>query len=443
MVVSDFVEDASRPRTEHEIAWQASLQGLEPGGSRRSFRYENSSSEDDAPLVALPDAKRRRISRNEDNSENTAGDRKGTGASAELSGDLFRSDALAAVRKASKSLPDSEDLIPMELPPLASTARMAKPPLPSPLPSPTAHPTIHITEASMDTIIIDDSDSDPSPKRQLRSATPSTVKSGPSKSPSGKKRVVAPIPRPPPRPTSDSVPTSKISSPASVKGKGRKLKPRMSLEKAMDGAQKLQGPALVKLYPTISSYIDYCSKFTLDQPRAQCFTGCQVLFVNSYSNRPNGMSLDARTQMSLVYRHGGTLVKPEEFVAPPRRYMEIPGWETQAIVEGWTTHIIPVAMRSQPPTPFASIPSLIAPHSTANNLGTFVKLVQYEWVANSIRYGSIADEYPFLIEGDTRDLGRRPKMVKRVSTMSIEQDSADEEANKASRRYGDPLKDIS
>lgn len=207
--------------------------------------------------------------------------------------------------------------------------------------------------------------------------------------------------------------TGSTSTAARTGTKGRS-KARVSMEQAIEEAQKIKVDELKTRFADISSFVDHLSSFELDRPM-KLLQGCRVLFVNAdhwKASRTTRNRLDQglRLEIGIVARQGGTLVKPEDFVpAPPEANtleMTAQEIESRAEEEGWTTHIIGFHPSSQRPPTFDEVLNCLGGEEglSAEDLGPFVKVVTFSWVSQCVKERKRQSEWEFAIKGDPREV---------------------------------------
>ncbi|GAA5949248.1 hypothetical protein JCM3765_003343 [Sporobolomyces pararoseus] len=198
---------------------------------------------------------------------------------------------------------------------------------------------------------------------------------------------------------------------ASTKGR---TKARLSMEQAIEEAQKIKVDELKTRFADISSFVDHLSSFELDRPM-KLLQGCRVLFVNAdhwKASRTTRNRLDQglRLELGIVARQGGTLIKPEDFVPSPPEANKVEMTdqeiESRAEEEGWTTHIIGFHPSSQRPPTFNEALSCLGRGEegiTVDDLGPFVKVVTFSWVSQCVKERKKQSEWEFAIKGDPRE----------------------------------------
>lgn len=226
-------------------------------------------------------------------------------------------------------------------------------------------------------------------------------------SPPPKKKVVeAPSPPAPPVKTSSkkrsseaSTSTSKArSSPKKKKSKLKPLKDLVAADKKL-GAKKIQDR-----WKTISRYIDRLEGLMEEaEPVQDTFAGCRVLVV--HPDLRAGKSEHNKIDAYLVGRlgnlagAGATLVKPEDFLAPP--------FGSKPTTGPWTTHImLPIIPGTKTPS-FSAVLESLGPHGIGlEDLGDFVQVVREEWFnAFSLQKQlkrPVPDESDYYLQDDPR-----------------------------------------
>lgn len=247
---------------------------------------------------------------------------------------------------------------------------------------------------------------------------------------STRKRIVSPAPAKTPTKAAATASTSAKSTPAraakvaapaptTTKGKGR-AKARLSLEQALDRVLKLRKTKLTDPFPTVSELVAHLVQFTSAQPNAKrCLEGCRIVFVNTdhWSTAPstsaklprNPVDEGLRLCLTVAIRHGATLIPPEEFVAPDPSVSPDQLDPDQAEAEGWTTHIVPYVLSSQRLPSYDEILACLGPNEggiSREELGPFVKVVKYPWVASCIDKRAKVQETMYLLGGDFRETAR-------------------------------------
>ena len=241
---------------------------------------------------------------------------------------------------------------------------------------------------------------------------------------STRKRIVSPAPTKTPTKAAAAASTSARSSPAraskvaaatTVKGKGR-AKARLSLEQEVDRVLKLRKTKLTDPFPTVADLVAHLVQFTSAQPNAKrCLEGCRIVFVNTehWSSAPstsaklarNPMDEGLRLCLTVAIRHGATLIPPEEFVAPDPSVPPDQLDPDQAAAEGWTTHIVPYVLSHQRLPTYDQILACLGPDEdgiSREQLGPFVKVVKYAWVASCVDKRARVPETMYLLGGDFR-----------------------------------------
>ncbi|KWU41429.1 hypothetical protein RHOSPDRAFT_10727, partial [Rhodotorula sp. JG-1b] len=208
---------------------------------------------------------------------------------------------------------------------------------------------------------------------------------------------------------------SKVAAAATVKGKGR-AKARLSLEQEVDRVLKLRKTKLTDPFPTVAELVAHLVQFTSAQPNAKrCLEGCRIVFVNTehWSSAPstsakltrNPMDEGLRLCLTVAIRHGATLIPPEEFVAPDPSVSPDQLDPDQAEAEGWTTHIVPYVLSQQRLPTYDQILACLGPDEggiSREQLGPFVKVVKYKWVASCVEKRAKVPETMYLLGGDFR-----------------------------------------
>ncbi|TKA57438.1 hypothetical protein B0A53_00667 [Rhodotorula sp. CCFEE 5036] len=209
---------------------------------------------------------------------------------------------------------------------------------------------------------------------------------------------------------------SKVAAATRVKGKGR-AKARLSLEQAVDQVIKLRKSKLTDPFPTVADLVTHLVQFTSAQPNAKrCLQGCRIVFVNTehWSSAPstsaklprNSMDEGLRLCLTVAIRHGATLIPPEEFVAPDPSVSPDQLDPDQAEAEGWTTHIVPYVLSRQRLPTYDQILACLGPNEggiSREELGPFVKVVKYDWVASCVDKRAKVPETMYLLGGDFRE----------------------------------------
>ncbi|KWU42153.1 hypothetical protein RHOSPDRAFT_27126 [Rhodotorula sp. JG-1b] len=202
--------------------------------------------------------------------------------------------------------------------------------------------------------------------------------------------------------------TSKVAGPAATaKGRGRSSA-RISLEQAVEKVLKLKKTKLTDPFPTVADLVAHLVQFTSAQPNAKrCLKGCRIVFVNTehWSSAPSTSAKLTRNPMDEGLRTARRSSRPEEFVAPDPSVSPDQLDPDQAEAKGWTTHIVPYVLSQQRLPTYDQILACLGPDEggiSREQLGPFVKVVKYPWVASCIEKRVRADEKPYLIQGDYR-----------------------------------------
>ncbi|GAA5905344.1 type-X family DNA polymerase [Sporobolomyces salmoneus] len=203
-----------------------------------------------------------------------------------------------------------------------------------------------------------------------------------------------------------------------AKGKGKekvKGKARLSMEQALEEAQKIKVDELKTRFADISSFIDHLSSFEIDRP-GKLLQGCRVVFVNAdhwkaNSTIRNRLDQGLRLELGIVARQGGTLIKPEAFVGAPQdanqNDMNEEETERRAEAEGWTTHIIGFHPSNYRSPTFDEVLGCLGESEgglTAEQLGPYVKVVTFPWVSQCVKERKRQSEWEFAIKGDPREI---------------------------------------
>lgn len=224
--------------------------------------------------------------------------------------------------------------------------------------------------------------------------------------------------------STSTLPTSKTSkgSPASssvTSTKKSKIKPPLTLEKALEKSNKLKPNAFFSLYPTISTYIDYLNSHSIERKLSKTFKNKRICYINPLSNKNNSMdSIDLKLNLNLIQLNDGILIKPENFKASPVGYELLENWEERSELEGWTNYIIvnqwyphvPIEFNSvipclpnltpsssSTPSSFSTSHPKIFPTPTQEaitNLGSFVQILSFSWASRSLQRHSILKPTP-------------------------------------------------
>ncbi|GAA5976556.1 hypothetical protein JCM10908_005545 [Rhodotorula pacifica] len=246
-----------------------------------------------------------------------------------------------------------------------------------------------------------------------------TRQPGPSRT---KPKASAKAAFPRPRPVRTRISTATATGTA-TKGKGGRAKARMSLEQAMENVKKLRGSKLTAQFSTVTELVDHLAQFTSVQPNAKrSLDGCRIVFINTDHWRAanasttnvvrNPLDEGARLCLTVAAKQGATLVAPEDFVAPdppstPRDQLDA----DQAEAEQWTTHIIPYVLSGQTPPTYDQILACLGPEEggiSRDELGQYVKVVKYDWVAACVDKHAKVQETMYLLSGDFRLEARKP-----------------------------------
>ncbi|GAA5932137.1 uncharacterized protein JCM15063_001131 [Sporobolomyces koalae] len=215
--------------------------------------------------------------------------------------------------------------------------------------------------------------------------------------------------------------TSPIAPPANAitvrSGKGSKVrsKPRMSMEKAIEAAQKIKIDELKTHFVDISAFIDHLAAFEPDRP-GTLLAGCRIAFVNAdhwksrggAGSSRNRFDQGLRLEMGIVAKQGGELIKPDAFIAPPADLslasMTQRDIDDRAEKEGWTTHIIGFHPSSYRPPTFREIVKCLGGGDgiSIDELGSYVKVVKFAWVSQCVKDRKRQSEWEFAIDGDPR-----------------------------------------
>ena len=252
-----------------------------------------------------------------------------------------------------------------------------------------------------------------------------------TRSTSTRKRIVSPAPTKTPTKAAAVASTSARSSLAcaskvvaapaatTTKGKGR-AKVRLSLEQAVDHVLKLKKTKLTDPFPTVTDLVAHLVQFTSAQPNARrCLEGCRIVFVNTDHWRSastsakvprNPMDEGLRLCLTVAIRHGATLIPPEEFVAPDPSISPDQLDPDQAEAEGWTTHIVPYVLSRQLLPTYDQVLACLGPNEggiSREQLGSFVKVVKYPWIASCVEKRAKVPETMYLLGGDFREHARK------------------------------------
>ncbi|GAA5851288.1 hypothetical protein JCM3766R1_006052 [Sporobolomyces carnicolor] len=232
-----------------------------------------------------------------------------------------------------------------------------------------------------------------------------------------------------PRLSKSSIPTSSrtlstvsTSTAARPGGRGRR-KGRVTMEQAIEEAQKIKVEELNTRFADISSFIDHLASFELSRP-GKLLQGCRIVFVNAdhwkaSKTTRNRLDQGLRLELGIVARQGGALVKPEHFVGAPPDVVNISGREldieSRAVDEGWTTHIIGFHPSNYRPPTFAEVLACLGGDEglSADDLGPYVKVVTFPWVSQCVKERKRQSEWEFAITGDPREAtSSRPSSTK-------------------------------
>lgn len=174
-----------------------------------------------------------------------------------------------------------------------------------------------------------------------------------------------------------------------------------TLEQILTEVRKItDNTKLLKLYPTISEFIDYLTQFerskNVDVTKLALF-GCRIIYVNPpFQNRRassattsirNKMDISLRTQICHAVQNGAELIKPEDFVGSE------PDWnrfdsdaKIRADAGNWTSHVIPLQLPGAPKPNFEAILKCLGPNGiSVEDLGPLVEIVSHDWVIDSVK----------------------------------------------------------
>ncbi|GAA5893020.1 hypothetical protein JCM6882_006917 [Rhodosporidiobolus microsporus] len=238
---------------------------------------------------------------------------------------------------------------------------------------------------------------------------------------------------------------SLVSSSAALPKPGRGTasktakKPRISLEQEIEKLQKLTSAKLGEEFKTVSDFIAHLNQFepaSTSGASKRILSGTRICFVNtdhwrssatSHAVLPiastsspaatrNRFDQGLRTMMTIVAKHGAVLVPPEQFLPPP---YDVPDDEpfdpVRAEREGWTTHVIPFVPSGGGGRRLPSYDQVLAclgPEPGGirrDELGPFVKVVQFEWVSASVGAKGKALEFDWELKGDFRVAERKER----------------------------------
>ncbi|GAA5965839.1 hypothetical protein JCM21900_005462 [Sporobolomyces salmonicolor] len=198
-----------------------------------------------------------------------------------------------------------------------------------------------------------------------------------------------------------------------------KAKPRPSLEKTLELAEKIKPPELRNQFPTIASYVDHLAGLEIERPLPssgrRLLEGLRIAFVNAghwfgtntiNAGKPiprNQLDQRLRNEMGIVAKQGGTLVAPEDFVPAPPAFdpsrLSDPELTLRAEEEGWTTHIIPFVptAKTRPPSREQMLICLGPDPQglSEEQLGRFVQVVMFDWVSQSINKSAVQPEWEY------------------------------------------------
>ncbi|KAK4058384.1 hypothetical protein OIO90_000542 [Microbotryomycetes sp. JL221] len=222
-------------------------------------------------------------------------------------------------------------------------------------------------------------------------------------------------------------PTQRFTTSRSAAAKAAKGKKVKTLDEVIKETEKLctirsKDGHLYAQFPTISSLIDHYAQFEPAKPKTY-LAGCRIAFVNTIrkkaSDPRNNMDVSLPLMMGNVLRAGGQLVKPEEFVGPSldvdREDLQA---QEQAQQEGWTTHVIPLALDSVRRPSFNEVLQHLGRRGVSvDELGSFVHVVDRKWLQECVgaRENAPLSEMKFSWSDDPRNTDsqtqERPKTV--------------------------------
>ncbi|GAA5866581.1 hypothetical protein JCM3774_004020 [Rhodotorula dairenensis] len=222
------------------------------------------------------------------------------------------------------------------------------------------------------------------------------------------------------RPTRPVPTRTSKGAPTATKGKGR-AKARLSLEQAVDNVLKLKAGKLTDPFPTVTDLVEHLAHFKSVQPNAKrSLDGCRIVFVNTDHWRPatstsasvprNPIDEGLRLCLTVAAKQGATLVPPENFVAADPALSHDQLDPNRAEAEGWTTHIVPYVLTGQRLPSYDQILACLGPDEggiSREQLGPFVKVVKYQWVAACVGKSTKVQETMYLLGGDYREAARK------------------------------------
>jgi hypothetical protein len=287
--------------------------------------------------------------------------------------------------------------------------------------APVAGPSGHNSRPKKRNLLVG---SPPPPHRARHSSPPTKVPSEPEQiqlSSESEQEIPAKKPKRASKPTASASSkrpstgsTSAVARGGGGGGRKGKGKARLSMEQALEEAQKIKVDELKSRFANISSFIDHLSSFELDRP-GKLLQGCRILFVNADHWKAgeritrNRLDQGLRLELGIVAKQGGTLVKPEDFVGSPpeatKAEMSEEEIERRAQEEGWTTHVIGFHPSNYRSPTFDEVLGCLGGEEgfKAEDLGPYVKVITFPWVSQCVKERRKQSEWEFAIKGDPRD----------------------------------------
>lgn len=242
------------------------------------------------------------------------------------------------------------------------------------------------------------------------------------------------------------------------KGRGRSAKKaRLSrtLDQAVDDANKLNRQKLLAQFSTIATFVDHLAEFErAPTTRPRILDGCRIVFINTddWTNtapRKNRFVEALRLNMGIAARNGATLVKPDEFVPPPFDVSDdkvataSDTLATRAETEQWTTHVIPLEpAQGRHKLSYDKVLSCLGTASGGigpDELGPYVKVVQFKWISACVNARARVDEGEFVLPGDYREGARRLQERERALEAELRRKAkARERERRKERQQEDP-----